>query len=96
MRIARFAMEHGIGVWSGGMDETGIGRAVNIHLQTADGFSLPGDTSETLNYFTEDIVEQPVVLDRHGFISVPPGPGLGVTVDLQRLMKYMIHAERVR
>ena len=96
IRIARYAMEHGIGVWSGGMDETGIGRAVNIHLQTADGFSLPGDTSETLNYFTEDIVEQPVVLDRHGFIGVPPGPGLGITVDPQRLMKYMIHSERVR
>ena len=96
IRIARYAMEHGIGVWSGGMDETGIGRAVNIHLQTADGFSLPGDTSETLNYFTEDIVEQPVVLDRHGFIDVPPGPGLGITVDPQRLMKYMIHSERVR
>jgi o-succinylbenzoate synthase len=96
VRIARYAMEHGIGVWSGGMDETGIGRAVNIHLQTADGFTLPGDTSETLNYFTEDIVAQPVVLDRHGSIDVPPGPGLGVTVDPERLMKYMIHAERVR
>lgn len=96
LRIARYAMEHGIGAWSGGMDETGIGRAVNIHLQTADGFSLPGDTSETLNYFSEDIVDQPVVLDRHGFIGVPPGPGLGITVDPQRLMKYMIHSERVR
>ena len=40
VRIARYAMEHGIGVWSGGMDETGIGRAVNIHLQTAEGFSF--------------------------------------------------------
>ncbi len=96
MRIARYAMDHTIGVWSGGMDETGIGRAVNIHLQTTDGFSLPGDTSETLNYFAEDIVEQPVVLDRHGFIDVPPGPGLGITVDPRRLMKYMIHSERVQ
>ena len=39
MRIAHLAAQHGVPVWSGGMDETGIGRAVNIHLQTADGFT---------------------------------------------------------
>ena len=64
MRIAHYAASHGVDVWSGGMDETGIGRAVNIHLQTAEGFTLPGDTSETANYFDEDIVDQPVVLGR--------------------------------
>ena len=58
------------------MDETGIGRAVNIHLQTLDGFTLPGDTSETSRYFHEDIVEPPVVLDGDGFIDVPEGAGL--------------------
>jgi O-succinylbenzoate synthase len=63
MRIAALCREHGIPVWSGGMDETGIGRAVNIHLQTVPGFSLPGDTSETSRYFTEDIADPPVVLD---------------------------------
>ncbi len=60
-------------VWSGGMDETGIGRAVNIHLQTLDGFTLPGDTSETSRYFHEDLVDPPVVLDDEGFIEVPRG-----------------------
>ena len=59
MRIAHHAAGLGIGVWSGGMDETGIGRAVNIHLQTAEGFTLPGDTSETASYFDEDIVDRP-------------------------------------
>ncbi|MRR11596.1 o-succinylbenzoate synthase, partial [bacterium] len=47
LRILRHASSCGVPVWSGGMDETGIGRAVNIHLQTLDGFTLPGDTSET-------------------------------------------------
>ncbi len=72
-------------VWSGGMDETGIGRAVNIHLQTVDGFTLPGDTSETSRYFHEDIVEPPVVLDDDGFIEVPRGAGIGVAVVPDRL-----------
>jgi O-succinylbenzoate synthase len=96
MRIARFAAGRGIDVWSGGMDETGIGRAVNIHLQTAEGFSLPGDTSETSNYFTEDIADPPVVLDKDGFIAIPPGPGLGVAVNAERLEKYAVSWERIR
>jgi len=96
LRIAHHAAARGIGVWSGGMDETGIGRLVNIHLQTAQGFSLPGDTSETANYFHEDVVEEPVVLGEGGFIDVPSGPGLGVRVVPELVLKKTIRAERLR
>lgn len=94
MRILQHAEARGIPVWSGGMDETGIGRAVNIHLQTLDGFTLPGDTSETSRYFHEDIVEPPVVLDADGFIEVPSGPGLGATVVEKRLAHLTLSEER--
>ncbi len=96
MRIAGYAAAKGVPVWSGGMDETGIGRAVNIHLQTADGFTLPGDTSETSNYFDEDIVDPPVVLAADGFIEIPSGPGLGVRVMPDRILKRMVRMERLR
>jgi O-succinylbenzoate synthase len=96
LRIARYAAAHGIDVWSGGMDETGIGRALNIHLQTAEGYTLPGDTSETRNYFEEDLIDRPVVLDEGGYIQIPPGEGLGVTVDQQRLTRYMIEREQIQ
>jgi len=96
IRIAGYCAARGVGVWSGGMDETGIGRAVNIHLQTAEGFSLPGDTSETSNYFDKDIADPPVVLDAAGFIAVPPGPGLGVTVVPERILERALRWERVR
>jgi o-succinylbenzoate synthase len=96
MRIASHCAGRGIGVWSGGMDETGIGRAVNIHLQTAAGFTLPGDTAETKNYFDEDIVEPPVVLGAGGFIDIPEGPGLGVEVVAHRLLERTIRRERLR
>ncbi|MGZ7066574.1 MAG: o-succinylbenzoate synthase, partial [Candidatus Aminicenantales bacterium] len=96
MRIARHCADHGIGVWSGGMDETGIGRAVNIHLQTAEGFTLPGDTSETTNYFDEDIAEPPVVLGADGFIDIPKGPGIGVKVVPERILKRAISMERLK
>jgi o-succinylbenzoate synthase len=96
LRIAECAASQGIDVWSGGMDETGIGRAVNIHLQADPSFTLPGDTSETRNYFYEDIADPPVLLDSHGHIAIPQGAGLGITVDPGRLQKYTLSWEHVR
>jgi O-succinylbenzoate synthase len=96
MRMARLCAAHGIPAWSGGMDETGIGRALNIQLQAAPGFTLPGDTSETRRYFKEDIVEPPVVLDKDGFIAMPVGPGIGVEVSEKRMEKYLLNRERVK
>lgn len=96
LRIAEYARSRGVGVWSGGMDETGIGRAFNIHLQTCDAFTVPGDTSETSRYFAEDIVTPPVILDRDGFIAVPEGAGIGVEIDPEALEKFTLSTDRVR
>ncbi len=96
LRIADFAASKNIPVWSGGMDETGIGRAVNIHLQTSPSFTLPGDTSETRLYFHEDIIDPPVTLDEQGFIAVPEGPGTGVRIKDEILKKVTLQTERLR
>jgi O-succinylbenzoate synthase len=96
LRMAHYAATHGIGIWCGGMVETGIGRAVNIHLQTDTNFNFPGDTSETSRYFNEDIVEPAVVLDHDGFIEVPAGSGIGVKILPEILAKYTIHAEKIK
>jgi O-succinylbenzoate synthase len=95
IRIAQYAAARGIDVWSGGMDETGIGRAVNIHLQTVEGFNLPGDTSETSRYFHEDIVEPPVTLNQDGFIDIPEGAGIGVQIIPERLARYTLYEENL-
>ena len=96
LRIAHLATAQGVDLWSGGMDETGLGRATNIHLQTVEGFTLPGDTSETRRYFTEDLVEPPVVLDPEGWVDVPPGPGTGVQIIPNRLERFTLDTERLR
>jgi O-succinylbenzoate synthase len=71
-------------VWCGGMLESGIGRAHNIHLSTLPGFAKPGDTSSSSRYFTRDIIEQKLETEA-GRMPVPPGPGIGVTLDLDYL-----------
>jgi O-succinylbenzoate synthase len=93
--IACFCRGKQIHIWSGGMLETGIGRAFNLHLQTLPEFDLPGDTSETSRYFNEDIVDKPVVLDSDGMIELPEGAGTGVKVVPERLKKYQTFYEKL-
>jgi O-succinylbenzoate synthase len=72
------AVEHGIPVWHGGMLESGIGRAHNIHLSTLPGFSLPGDVAASRRYFAPDLIDPEIVVRPDGTIAVPTGAGIGV------------------
>lgn len=76
-RIHDLAVAHGVAVWCGGMLETGIGRAANAALAALPGFTLPGDISASGRFYATDVTEPFVVDDGH--ITVPTGPGLGVT-----------------
>lgn len=96
LKIARYAASKGVPSWSGGMDETGIGRAANIHLQTDPDFSIPGDAAETARYFAEDLVEPPVTLGADGFIEVPRGAGIGAEVQMDRLDRLTIARQRIK
>lgn len=78
VRIHDVCAERNVPVWCGGMLETGIGRAANVALAALPGFTLPGDTSASDRYFAEDLTEPFVLHD--GQLTVPTGPGSGVTV----------------
>jgi O-succinylbenzoate synthase len=75
-KIHDLCVSRGVPVWCGGMLETGIGRAANLALAALPGFTLPGDTSASSRYFTQDVTE-PFVL-RDGYIDVPDSVGIGV------------------
>lgn len=86
--IHTMAEERGVPVWCGGMQETGIGRAHNLHMSTMTNFRLPGDTSASDRYFLEDLVDPPFTLNADGSLTVPDGPGIGVTPQPKRLAQY--------
>jgi O-succinylbenzoate synthase len=86
-----FMYARGLPVWCGGMYESGVGRAHNLHLASLPGFTLPGDTSASDRYFAEDIVDEPAVLNSDGTITVPTRPGIGVDVLPDRLERYAIN-----
>lgn len=83
-RIHDLCAEEGVPVWCGGMLEAGIGRAYNLALASLSNFILPGDISESRRYWAEDIVEPEFVME-DGMMPVPAGPGIGVTVRVERV-----------
>jgi O-succinylbenzoate synthase len=86
----------GVPVWCGGMLETGIGRAANLALAGLPGFTLPGDLSASARYFPADIITEPFVLNAaDSTMTVPTGPGLGVTVDEAELRRVTRSRETV-
>lgn len=88
IKIHDICAEAGMPVWSGGMLETGIGRAINLHLASLPNFTLPSDLSATSRYYHEDIAEPAFVLNReNSTIDVPQGPGSGIEVQMDRVEK---------
>jgi o-succinylbenzoate synthase len=85
IRLHDLCAAHGVPVWHGGMLESGIGRAANIHLSTLPNFSLPGDVAASKRYFDPDLIDPPIEVAADGTIAVPTGPGLGVTIREDRL-----------
>jgi O-succinylbenzoate synthase len=81
VEIHDLCQKAGMPVWCGGMLETGIGRASNLAIASLPGFTLPGDISASDRYYTRDVTAERFVLNSDSTITVPTGPGLGVTVD---------------
>ncbi len=79
-------------VWCGGMLESGVGRAYNVALAALPGFTIPGDISNSRRYWAEDIVA-PEFEMVDGLMSVPGGPGIGVSPDLERIEALTVRKE---
>jgi O-succinylbenzoate synthase len=78
---------NGIPVWHGGMLESGIGRAHNIHLASLPNFSLPGDIAASKRYYHPDLIEPAIDIASDGTIEVPTAPGIGVNIVRDRIDK---------
>lgn len=95
IRMHDLAASHGIPVWHGGMLESGIGRAHNVHLSTLPNFTLPGDIAASRRYFAPDLIEPPIEVAADGTIAVPAGPGIGVTIVPERVEGATVRATTI-
>lgn len=68
--------------------DLGVRTAVILHAVSGiPGFSLPIDS--TYYAWEEDVITEPLAVN-DGTISIPEGPGLGITVDPDQVAKYEI------
>jgi O-succinylbenzoate synthase len=87
-KIHDICKKNNIGVWCGGMLETGIGRAFNIALASLPNFFYPADMSPVNFFYEDDLVKDSFSVDKNGHISVPNVTGLGFEVNEKKIQKY--------
>jgi O-succinylbenzoate synthase len=85
IRLHDVCAERGVPVWHGGMLESGVGRAHNIHLSALPNFSLPGDVAASKRYYAPDLIEPPIEVRPDGTIPVPDAAGIGVALVPERV-----------
>ena len=96
MAVHDLAQHRGVPLWHGGMLETGVGRAHNLHLSALPGFTLPGDVAASRRYFVPDLIDPPIEVKPDGTIDVPAGPGIGVVPVADRVKHARTHGMRYR
>lgn len=94
-RVHDVAQAFGAPVWCGGMLESGVGRAHNIHLATLPNFTKPGDTSSSSRYWAQDIINEPLET-KDGLMPVPQGAGIGVTLNQPFIESLTLSCETIR
>ena len=86
-RIGWMAQDHGIRFIPHGWN-TAVGLAADLHLAAAFADT---DLVEYIggSPYVDDIVATPWQLDADGMLAIPTAPGLGITLDRERLARYL-------
>ncbi|MCV0425039.1 MAG: cycloisomerase [Roseibium sp.] len=90
LEVAAIARAAGIEIYGGCMFETGLAHAAGAHLMAAvPDLVLQCEFYMATYYAEDDILTEPFPV-RNGRVFVPEGPGLGVTVDPDKLDRYSV------
>src|SRR5204863_5557493 len=89
LEMYKICLVNGIPAWVGTMPELGIGQAQGAALASLDGFVYPTDVEAGARWFRDDIIAPPLEV-RDGWIDLPPGAGLGYSVDNAKLRKFAV------
>lgn len=97
IRLHDLCASRGVPVWHGGMLESGIGRAHNLHLSTLPNFTLPGDIAASRRYYDPDLIDPPIEVQADGTVPVPcDGPGIGVHIVDSRVAAATLRHTEIR
>ncbi len=87
IKIHDYCLENKIPVWSGGMLESGIGRAHNIAISTLPQFTLPADLAASNHYWERDLII-PEVKVFSGEVKLSEKAGIGYEIDREALEQF--------
>ena len=100
--IAKISECAGIRCNVNGSGEFGVGNAANLHMaccgkniNLASVFPIthvegcPEQTKVAARWYMDDIITKPFLYE-DGCLIVPDGPGLGIEIDMEKLMKYTV------
>jgi o-succinylbenzoate synthase len=94
LSMLQMARGAGLECWVGTMPELGIASAQGLHLAMHSDFAFPTDIEASTRWYTDDVIEPFIEIDRDGFIHVPKGVGSGFTVSREKVEKYTTAVER--
>lgn len=89
--IHDLCLQHDIPVWAGTMPELGIGGVQTLHLATLENFRFPTDVESSARWFTEDIIDPPLVVSG-GLLRIAGGPGNGHQIQKDVLRRWTVQA----
>jgi o-succinylbenzoate synthase len=73
LSMLQMARGAGLECWVGTMPELGIASAQGLHLAMHSDFAFPTDIEASTRWYTDDVIEPFIEIDRDGFIHVPKG-----------------------
>jgi O-succinylbenzoate synthase len=95
-KIHDLCAKTGTGLWCGSMLESGVGMMYNIIYSSLPGVNQPGDIQESCHYMSDDIVEPMIDVARDGTFAVPAEPGIGVSLNWEKMRRYLVSSEVFR
>lgn len=86
LRIVECCVGSGLKLWMGTMPELGIGSAQALALAAHPAFTYATDVEPSARWYTGDLLAPELVLEDRQ-LAVPPGVGMGFTVDEAQLRR---------
>lgn len=80
-RIQKYAGEHGVYCWCGGMLDAGVARGHNLAVATLPYYRYPNDIPGSDRYYVEDTVTPSSYIDEHAMVQVPDRSGMGFNLN---------------
>ena len=84
IKLHDMARDAGIPCWVGSMLESGVGYGTLIELATLDNFAYPADIFPSDHFYTQDLAEPSVVINRDRTFTPSSVPGIPYEPDMSR------------